>query len=163
MKLHQRAWCLDHGVSAMTWTFDPLVARNAAFNVRRLGAVLDAYLVDFYGDLTDGVNAGQGSDRFLVRWHLDAPLPTQAREPGDAPVVVSVGVGDSPVVTSPPADARAVALDVPADIGAIRSRDPALAARWRRVVREQMRGRWDDGWRPTAVGREGRYMMERQA
>lgn len=163
MKLHQRAWCLDQGVSAMTWTFDPLVARNAAFNVRRLGANLSAYLVDFYGDLTDGVNAGQGSDRILVRWRLDAELPTQSREPGDAPVVLSVAADNSPVVTAAPADARAVALDVPADIGALRQQDPALAARWRHALRDQMRGRWDDGWRPTAVGREGRYLLERQA
>src|SRR5664279_2293440 len=65
-----------------------LVARNAAFNVRRLGASLEEYLVDFYGQMTDGVNAGQGSDRILVRWHLNAPIPMQPREPGDAPLVL---------------------------------------------------------------------------
>ncbi|WP_430866936.1 hypothetical protein [Demequina aurantiaca] len=73
MKLHQRAWCLDLGVTEVTWTFDPLVARNAHINLTRLGADFDEYLVDFYGVMTDGINAGQGSDRAVLRWHLTRP------------------------------------------------------------------------------------------
>ncbi|WP_084104071.1 hypothetical protein [Demequina sp. NBRC 110056] len=72
MKLHQRAWAHDLGLSAITWTFDPLVSRNAAFNLSRLGVDVAEYLVDFYGDMSDGVNAGQGSDRLLVRWAVDS-------------------------------------------------------------------------------------------
>ena len=85
MKLHQRAWCLDHGVAEMTWTFDPLVARNAAFNVRRLGASSRRVPGRLLRQMTDGVNAGQGSDRILVRWHLDEPFPPRPREPEPAP------------------------------------------------------------------------------
>ena len=33
LKLHQRAWCLDRGITRMEWTYDPLVARNAYFNL----------------------------------------------------------------------------------------------------------------------------------
>jgi len=161
MKLHQRAWCLDHGVAEMTWTFDPLVARNAAFNVRRLGASLDEYLVDFYGQMTDGVNAGQGSDRILVRWHLDAPIPTQPREPGDAPLVLSVGEDYRPVATPAPDGADACAIVVPSDVESLRASNPALAAEWRLALREAMAPRWAEGWRPTAVGRDGRYRMEK--
>lgn len=160
MKLHQRAWCLDREVEAMTWTFDPLVARNAAFNVRKLGAVLDDYLVDFYGEMTDGVNAGQGSDRILARWSLDAPLPTAPRDPGPAPAILDVGEDLSPVVGAIPADASAVSLAVPADIGALRRDNPRLAAQWRLALRDAMLERWGAGWRPTAVGRDGRYLME---
>lgn len=162
MKLHQRAWCLDHGVSEMTWTFDPLVTRNAAFNVRRLGATLDEYLVDFYGQMTDGVNEGQGSDRILVRWHLDAALPVQAREPADVPLVLSVGRDHEPVVAPVPTAASTVAIAVPADVGALRATDGALAALWRYALRDAMVPLWADGWRPIAVGRDGRYVMEKQ-
>lgn len=161
MKLHQRAWCLDHGVKDMTWTFDPLVARNAAFNVRRLGATLDEYLVDFYGPMTDGVNAGQGSDRILTRWRLDELIPETPREPGEAPLVLWMGEGDAPVTADAPVGADAVAIVVPADIEALRSRDAALGARWRLALREAMAARWDEGWRPTAVGRDGTYLMEK--
>lgn len=160
MKLHQRAWCLDRDVNWVTWTFDPLVARNAAFNVRRLGATLDEYLVDFYGAMTDGINAGQGSDRILVRWGLDAPLPTSPRDPEPAPAILEVGEGLAPVVVAIPADASAVCLAVPADMESLRRENPKLAARWRAALREAMLERWEAGWRPTAVGRDGRYLME---
>jgi predicted GNAT superfamily acetyltransferase len=33
LKLHQRAWALRRGVQVIEWTFDPLVARNAYFNL----------------------------------------------------------------------------------------------------------------------------------
>ncbi len=162
MKLHQRAWCLDHGVAEMTWTFDPLVARNAAFNVRRLGASLDEYLIDFYGQMTDGVNAGQGSDRILVRWHLDELIPASPREPGDAPLVLSVGDEHRPVAADAPEGADACAIVVPSDIESLRARNPTLAAEWRLALREAMAPRWEEGWRPTAVGRDGRYLMEKR-
>ena len=160
MKLHQRAWCLDRETAAMTWTFDPLVARNAAFNVRRLGAALDEYLVDFYGEMTDGVNAGQGSDRVLARWTLDAPLPASPRDPEPAPLILDVGEDLTPVVGAIPADASAVSLAVPADIEGLRRDNPLLAAKWRLALRDAMLERWGAGWRPTAVGRDGRYLME---
>jgi predicted GNAT superfamily acetyltransferase len=70
LKLHQRAWALSRGITQVTWTFDPLVARNAYFNLSKLGAKAVAYLADFYGDMTDGINAGQGSDRLLAQWDL---------------------------------------------------------------------------------------------
>ncbi|WCE39460.1 hypothetical protein PGC08_15850 [Brevibacterium sp. BDJS002] len=73
MKLHQRLWCLNLGITEMTWTFDPLVARNAYFNFQRLGVGMVEYLEDFYGQMRDGVNAGQASDRMVVSWPLDKP------------------------------------------------------------------------------------------
>jgi streptomycin 6-kinase len=89
LKLHQRQWCLDRGVEVVTWTFDPLVRRNAWFNLHRLGADIVEFHRDFYGAMTDGVNAGSASDRCVVRWSL----PTAAARPpvvaGDGDVVVA--------------------------------------------------------------------------
>ena len=160
MKLHQRAWCLDRGVGEMTWTFDPLVARNAAFNVRRLGATLDEYLVDFYGVMTDGVNVGQGSDRMLARWRLNDALPSRSRDIGQAHAALGVGADGEPVVGGAPHDAAAVTMAVPDDIEQLRRSNPELAAAWRLALRAVMVPRWDRGWRPTVVGRDGCYLME---
>lgn len=77
-KLHQRAWCLQHGIARVTWTFDPLVQRNAHFNLERLGVSLVEYLPSFYGPMTDGINAGDDTDRAFVVWHLDSPDVAQA-------------------------------------------------------------------------------------
>ncbi len=73
LKLHQRAWALRRGVTAISWTFDPLIRRNAYFNVVKLGARPTEYLLNFYGQMEDGINNGDDSDRLLVRWQLDAP------------------------------------------------------------------------------------------
>lgn len=74
LKLHQRAWALSRGIDRITWTFDPLVRGNAYFNMVKLGAQACRYLVDFYGtNMTDGVNAGHGSDRLLMTWALESP------------------------------------------------------------------------------------------
>ena len=161
LKLHQRAWCLDRGATVMTWTFDPLVRRNASFNVRKLAASLDDYIVDFYGPLSDGVNLGQGSDRLLARWRLDVLIPEEPAEPADAPVVLAVGEGERPVLIEADADATAVAIEVPQDIEALRRADPGLGSAWRLALREAMHGRWD-GWRPTGVSSAGRYVMEQR-
>ena len=70
LKLHQRAWALDQGIDVVTWTFDPLVRRNAYFNIGKLGAAVRSYEPDFYGPMTDGINSGLDSDRVLVEWRL---------------------------------------------------------------------------------------------
>lgn len=75
IKLHQRAWGLQQQVSTITWTCDPLLARNAWFNIARLGASPMAYLSDLYGPMSDGINAHQPTDRMQIQWQLDRPLP----------------------------------------------------------------------------------------
>lgn len=119
LKLHQRSWCLERGVGVVTWTFDPLVRRNAWFNLHRLGADIVGFHRDFYGEMTDGLNAGDVSDRCVVRWDLDAA--------GNRPAVV------------PAAGDRVVA--VPADIEALRRDDPPAA----RAARAALRTAFDEG------------------
>ncbi|MEV4754303.1 GNAT family N-acetyltransferase [Micromonospora sp. NPDC049559] len=70
LKLDQRAAGLEHGITEITWTFDPLVARNAHFNLRKLGGSADTYLVDHYGQMVDGLNGTDPTDRLVLRWDL---------------------------------------------------------------------------------------------
>jgi len=115
LKLAQRAWALRAGARRMTWTFDPLLRRNARFNITRLGAVVSEYLVDFYGEIADGVNDPE-TDRLAVVWDLEASLPApdhssarpDSSEPGDEderPAILVAGQDGEPVVR--PADAGA--------------------------------------------------------
>ena len=103
----------------MTWTFDPLVRRNAYFNTVKLAARPVNYLVDFYGEMTDEINTGQGSDRLLVQWPLLAPevvgaASGQFAESGlealrvDAVPVLDDGGPDGPVAMPEPTDAGPV-------------------------------------------------------
>ncbi|MFD0586079.1 hypothetical protein [Dactylosporangium darangshiense] len=93
LKLHQRAWTLARGVPEVHWTYDPLIGRNAYFNLQRLGAEVAEYLPGFYGRMTDGINSGDLTDRVLVVWRLaDARVrssPPVRRSPGSAPTVPS--------------------------------------------------------------------------
>jgi predicted GNAT superfamily acetyltransferase len=75
LKLAQRAQALEQGIRLVRWTFDPLVARNAYFNIAKLGAVCDRFERNFYGEMEDVLNRGERSDRFVVRWDLE-------RDPG---------------------------------------------------------------------------------
>ena len=70
MKLHQQQWARERDIEWIVWTFDPLVRRNAWFNIAVLGAEAHQYLPDFYGTMTDAINAGDTSDRLLVAWSV---------------------------------------------------------------------------------------------
>lgn len=161
LKQHQRAWCARRGLSTIAWTYDPLVARNAWFNLGRLGAHAAEYLRDFYGRLDDGLNAGQGSDRLLVHWPV-IPAQTEVRptrRPRSSALVV--GTGEEPVGVDPDPDAEVCTVAVPTDIEALRTRDPELGLRWRRAFRDTYLSLIGHGWRVSGFAREGHYEMER--
>ncbi|MFI6296518.1 GNAT family N-acetyltransferase [Nonomuraea sp. NPDC050790] len=75
LKLHQRHWALSAGATNITWTFDPLVARNAYLNVHRLGARVERYFENFYGEMGDVLNGHDASDRALANWDLLRACP----------------------------------------------------------------------------------------
>ncbi|MDT0157960.1 hypothetical protein Q9R19_10030 [Microbacterium sp. ARD32] len=169
VKLAQRAWCLERGIETMTWTFDPLVARNAFFNIRRLGALPVEYLPDFYGPMTDAINAGQGSDRLLVEWDLTAAPPSATRPepavPGAATVVADVA-GAASDYLPPHDDAPLALISVPGDIEGIRHDDPARAQRWREQTRRALGDLTSRGWTVDGLARRDRtgvqYVLRRR-
>ena len=160
MKLHQRLWCLEHGLTRMTWTFDPLIARNAHFNIARLGARLVDYHEDFYGQMRDGVNAGQASDRAFVDWDLTDARPSPLTDP-DAQAVAAVRIDDDgrPQELDVPSEAPVVAIEIPSDIETLRATDPRLAAQWREAVRRGFVELLADGWLVSGFRRSGAYLL----
>ena len=74
LKLAQRSLALGHGITRMRWTFDPMLATNARFNLLRLGARVVEFVPHCYGERTDAFNTGDTTDRVEVDWRLDAPL-----------------------------------------------------------------------------------------
>jgi len=58
------------GLDHITWTYDPLLSRNAYLNIAKLGAVCNMYRRSEYGEMRDGLNAGLPSDRFQVDWWI---------------------------------------------------------------------------------------------
>jgi predicted GNAT superfamily acetyltransferase len=172
LKQHQRAWCLERGVKVIEWTFDPLVRRNAYFNLNKLGAVARDYLVNVYGEMTDGLNAGEESDRILIEWRLDSQQAEEAAagRPHDPPeedlkrwnleALLTVGADGEPVSGS--SSARVLLCQVPEDIVEIRRSQPQRAREWRMAVRKALKGAFEAGYRVTGVTRTGWYVLERR-
>ncbi|MGB1286459.1 MAG: GNAT family N-acetyltransferase [Aggregatilineales bacterium] len=71
LKQAQRKWALENGYTKIGWTYDPMARRNARFNLHKLAVQVTDYHENFYGEMTDGLNAGLPSDRFEVYWHLN--------------------------------------------------------------------------------------------
>lgn len=172
LKLHQRAWCLARHIPEVRWTFDPLVRRNAYFNLCKLAAVATAYLPDFYGPMTDGINAGDATDRLYVSWLLTSPPVLAAvegdrpRPPDDTPaghaVLVDRAADGHPVPgTGVAADGRPVRVAVPVDVEALRQHDRHLAADWRQAVRAALTTALAVGYRITDFSGDGFYLLEK--
>ncbi len=171
LKLHQRAWALGRGLPLAVWTFDPLVARNAWFNLTKLAAEASEYLPDFYGPMTDAINAGDASDRLLVTWRLDDPRVAAAcsgspAEPDaealrSAGAVVALDEDRDGLPVGGAADAPVLLVRVPRDVEGLRGRDPAAARRWRHAVREVLGGLLAEGATVTGFARPGCYVLRR--
>ncbi|MEE1797653.1 chorismate synthase [Streptomyces sp. JV176] len=160
MKQSQRAWALERGARTMRWTFDPLVGRNARFNLVKLGATGTEYLVDFYGPMADGVNDGDESDRLTVTWDMAAPRRRTAEGDRDAAPATCHAPDGAPLARRD-LDDRRMWCRVPDDIVRLRAVEPLLALRWRHAVREVFTGAFADGYVTTAMSRDGWYTLTR--
>ncbi|TDW14259.1 GNAT family N-acetyltransferase [Kribbella kalugense] len=170
LKLHQRAWALRRGVSTIAWTFDPLIRRNAYFNVAKLAAQPAEYLTNFYGDMRDGINSGDDTDRLLVRWELDSPavaaaaarrsLTTDVKQMPGATVALACGEDGRPQDGSK-GSGGPVLVGVPPDVEGLRRTDPGAAKAWRTALREVLGGLLADGAVVTGFDRSGWYVLEK--
>ena len=170
LKLHQRAWALQRGVTAISWTFDPLIRRNAYFNLVKLAAHPAEYLTNFYGGMHDSINHGDDTDRLLVRWDLDTPTVTTAatthptgltiQSMPEATIALNRSADGKPVSAPIQLSSGAVLVAVPVDIEGLRQTDPTAAKAWRAALREVLGGLLADGARVIGFDRTGWYVLE---
>ena len=170
LKQHQRRWCLERGVKVMEWTTDPLIPRNVYFNLTKLGAEAPDYLVNLYGQMRDGINVGEESDRLLIRWRLDSQRAEAAaigelREPDIDDLrqrgggeILTVGSAGEPIAGEH--GSRVLICQVRPDIVELRRSDPALARRWRIAVRSAITRALGAGFAITGATRSGWYVLE---
>jgi chorismate synthase len=147
LKLFQAKLTAHQGIGLITWTFDPLSARNVAFNLNKLGARGVEYIVNAYG-VGHGLNAGLETDRLLVSWRVPrdtddemAALTGYFRPPPCRLRTVNFARRAPSGVLRPGAhdlevSAELLLVTVPADIYALSRKDHAVAVRWREVSRE---------------------------
>jgi predicted GNAT superfamily acetyltransferase len=130
LKWAQRERALTEGRKFIKWTWEPMRARNAHFNLNRLGAIVEAYAENFYGTdyLPDQVGQGEAergidSDRLFASWHLG----------GDR--VAELAQGRQPRSWGPPSQT----IEIPSDWVAMLREDVNLARRELLRVREEFK------------------------
>ena len=166
LKLAQRAWAIDAGIDVVRWTFDPLQARNAHFNLAKLGAVADRFFRHFYGDMADDLNRGDRSDRLEVRWDVQRNIEQEPGVPAGSAARPWVVLSREPAepaarpseVRPPRGDPRAL-VEIPPDYGALRRDHPELAARWRAAVGDALEACFAAGMAGIGFLPEGAYVF----
>jgi predicted GNAT superfamily acetyltransferase len=164
LKLAQRKTALRQGISRVVWTYDPLQARNAHFNLNLLGAWVDTYEVNFYGNSSSPLHRGLDTDRFLAVWDLNNPgvkrRALEARRhaiPGptqpDLPVFDSFHQVSDSLAYSPAGTARAhhrpFLFELPPDIDHLKSEQPADAVQVQLQLRKTSLHCFARGYRVT--------------
>jgi len=140
LKIDQWNWAKKNNYKEITWTFDPLVARNAKLNLIKLGVDILAYYPNFYGDMPDALNAGDESDRVMASWKVY----------GERPVAKSV------IINPDQADTL---IKIPIDIVAIRSEDISENLKWRHKVREEFMRAFEKGGKVVGFSANNEYVL----
>lgn len=141
LKVDQYKWAKQNNYKEITWTFDPLVARNAKLNILKLGVDISAYYPNFYGDMPDELNAGDESDRVMASLKVVGDTPTSRS-----------------VISTP--DKSAILIAIPDDIVAIRGKDLAENLRWRRSVRDEFMGVLARGGKVIGFSANNEYVVQ---
>ena len=101
LKWAQRERALSEGRKLIKWTWDPMQARNAHFNLNRLGVTVDSYAENYYGidysaDSAIKERLGLPSDRLFATWNLDSDrvraLASGVAAPVEAEPVVTIAI-----------------------------------------------------------------------
>ena len=142
MKRHQFNWALERKIPFISWTFDPLVKKNARFNISKLGVEISAYFQDFYGPMTDLVNAGDASDRLMAKWLVSDTAPQSSNNFLEVPK-------------------GALSIAIPEDIVALRAKNTEEAMAERLRVRGEFLTAFDKGYKVIGFSNINGYILSK--
>lgn len=178
LKLAQRERALALGYDLIEWTYDPLQAMNAHFNMTKLGCVAEEYHRNVYGESTSALHKGTPTDRLVAQWHIAAPhverrlasapgLRFRAAEVADAPLVNRTAMaGEWRACSSVDLDMddRRLWLEIPTGFTEMQIQVPEVAMGWRMQTRDVFETYFRRGYRVVdfALSRDagfGRYLL----
>ena len=151
------------GLDHITWTYDPLLSRNAYLNISKLGAVCNTYRRSEYGDMRDGLNAGLPSDRFQVDWWINTrrveqrlgkrprrPLTLDHFSKAELHPLYTLRSTSSGLLQPPehfsPFEGALTLAEIPSDFPALKDADFTLARDWRFFSREVFETAFAEGY-----------------
>ena len=155
LKEFQRSVLASQGVHRVFWSFDPLMAKNAYFNINRLGASVVEYVPDMYGTTASPLHLGLATDRLIVclestpSRRSNMPMPLSG-----TPVLTPIPrIGDVALSLDDPSP-NTVAIEIPTDILDVLATSRKTAETWRLAVRDHFRWAFQRGYSVTAVIRD---------
>jgi predicted GNAT superfamily acetyltransferase len=154
------------GLDHVTWTYDPLLSRNAYLNMAKLGAVCNTYRLSEYGDMRDGLNAGLPSDRFQVDWWINTRRVERrlGRRPRHPLKLDNFSKAELQPLYSPHAESggwlrppehfdqlngKLALAEIPSNFTGLKDADLALARDWRFFTRELFETAFAEGYLVT--------------
>jgi predicted GNAT superfamily acetyltransferase len=158
LKWAQREDALQRGIDLITWTYDPLQARNAHLNLRRLGAQAVEFLENVYGITTSSLHHGLPTDRLLVRWALNSERVRRIAAEGERSATVALPplprINDVrwqagwPVSSEPRLDLEDtdLLLEIPPEWDVICQKSPWVAGDWQGKVRRAFQAYFGRGY-----------------
>ncbi|MFM8533532.1 MAG: GNAT family N-acetyltransferase [Acidimicrobiia bacterium] len=180
LKLAQRDRALAQGYDLIEWTFDPMQAMNAHFNLAKLGGVVSEYAVNFYGESTSALHRGTPTDRIVLSWNLTSPhvvrrletpaaLRARAQEAHDAPIVNTTtleGEWRKTTAIDWTRTERRIWIEIPTGFTQMQHQAPDRALAWRMDVRQMFQACLAQGYKAVdfVLQREegfGRYLLAR--
>jgi predicted GNAT superfamily acetyltransferase len=156
LKIEQRRLALDAGIRWIEWTFDPLRAKNAFFNIVRLGAITRRYRPDYYGRVESRLQQGLPSDRLVCEWWLKSARVRTA-------LASSAGSHPEPAASSSVFQKGQRMVEIPLDFGALAAQEAERARKLQRSVRRKFEEYFRRGLAVTGFERGtavGRYLLE---
>jgi predicted GNAT superfamily acetyltransferase len=153
LKHHQKEFALKEGIGRIGWTYDPLRASTAYFNLHKLGAVSRHYFQDYYGEMKNQLSLGKTSDRLWADWHINSEEVARSSESEDAAEVRAAGksiiisrIGDDdssahkvPVEVELGYSSEHLLVEIPADFDQLLLQDQRAAEVWREAIQNALR------------------------
>ena len=152
LKLAQRDNMLRQGIDLMVWTYDPLLGKNASLNVEKLGGIVRHYARDIYGAVSNPLQVGLSTDRFLLEWELMSDrVRERIRSKKPRPRAeewlreekynfVNYVTWESnlprPIASDLEMDEEVLLVQIPHDLNLIKKMDLGLARGWRESTRD---------------------------
>ncbi len=175
LKLAQRDQMLRQGIDLIVWTYDPLLGKNAALNIEKLGGVVRHYARDIYGAVNNPLQVGLSTDRFLVEWMLMSDrVRERIRSTGPRPqaenwlsekkyrfvnYVSWEGNLPRPMAQDLEMDDEMLLVQIPPDLNVIKKVDLSIARGWRESTRDIFETYFKRGYIVTGFARSTQAQM----
>jgi chorismate synthase len=164
LRLAQRKEALKRKIARITSSFDPMQPPNAYFTLGKLGAWVNEYAEDFYGETTSAADRGLPTDRMMANWELEndnvarrietGPLHRDVRKELKQHPVINHLTEAAPGMMSSSAvklncSAGQFLFEVPYNLPEIKNRDLGIALEWQGKMRQVFQGYFKKGYAAT--------------